>query len=603
MQRPILALLALALALALTACAETAAQAYTPTTGACPAGFALVRPAGDPAAGQTLSPGEQAYIAAKRADVLPGAFRRYLDTVVRTAQVPLPAYMYNILGSEDPAQMPTVGIASSGGAYRAALFGAGVLNALDARNGSSVARGTGGLLQATSYLAGLSGGSWLVYSLAQANFPTAQELVLGPADPVEGGYGGWVTEWGTLTLYPDSADEAMNEEYMNQTVRDIMGKYEAGWPVSIVDLLSRSMGRHFLNGTTGANFFDNSTVHGAGVLFSDLTNVPTFASREQPFPIVVADGWSKYPYGPDGPEALGSNTPPSNVIYEFNAYEMGSYDPQLAAFAPMQYLGTTNETVCVTGFEQASFIIGGSSDYYSQSNSSMAAIMATAGPWITLVNESFTQPGVQLDVGLVPNPFQGQGNGSFTEVNETYLNIVDGGNDGQAIPIQPLLVKARAVDALIAIDVNAEVNNYATGGDFISSATRAALFPTAYSFPPIPLNTSTFIAENLTLHPTFFGCETPETPLIIYIANGGPPKGQMAVTNTSDDTWTEPLIQAFLTQTFDMATQGYPASEAESTDPEWAACLACAVVDRERERQEIARAGVCESCMARYCWS
>ncbi|KZT18493.1 FabD/lysophospholipase-like protein [Neolentinus lepideus HHB14362 ss-1] len=554
----------LALAGTVSATALTAAQGYTPTTGAQPR--------------KRLDPLSRRGIDAKRQIVLPSAFRSYLDTVVR-AQVQLPAYMYDILWSEDPTQMTTDGIATSGEAYRAAM-----------RNGSSVAVGTCGLLQATPSIAGLSGGSWLVYSLAQSNFPEVQDLVFG--ENVTGGYSRWNTEYGTLTLYP-STNDTINAEYMNQTVVDITGKYNAGWPVSIVDLLGRSMGRHFLNGTTKTNFFDNDTVHGAGVLFSDLQNVPTFVSRQQPLPIVVADGWSKYPYGPDGGEAQGSQVPPTNIIYEFNAYGVIR---QLVAFTPIQYLGTTNESVCVTNFEQAAFIIGSSSDYYAASNSSVCS-------WITLVNESFTQPDVQLDVALYPNPFQGAGNGSFTEINETYLSIVDGGNDGEAIPIQPLLVKARKVDTLIAIDVNAEANDYAAGGDFIASATRAALFPDAYTFPPIPLNTSTFIAKNLTRRPTFFGCDTPETPLIVYIANGGPPAGQPAVTNTSDDTWTPQLIEAFLDQTFDVATQGITNGTVGARDTEWGSCVACAVVDRERYRQGIARSGVCETCLARYCWS
>ncbi|KAF8138999.1 hypothetical protein EV363DRAFT_1315512 [Boletus edulis] len=40
-----------------------------------------------------------------------------------------------------------------------------------------------------------------------------------------------------------------------------------------------------------------------------------------------------------------------------------------------------------------------------------------------------------------------------------------------------------------------------------------------------------------------------------------------------------------------------------TTDPEWPACLACAIVDRARERAGETRSGVCESCFARYCWS
>jgi lysophospholipase len=50
-----------------------------------------------------------------------------------------------------------VGIAISGGGYRAAQYGAGVLSGLDARNSSAKAAGTGGLVQVTTYLSGLSG--------------------------------------------------------------------------------------------------------------------------------------------------------------------------------------------------------------------------------------------------------------------------------------------------------------------------------------------------------------------------------------------------------------------------------------------------------------
>lgn len=82
---------------------------------------------------------------------------------------------------------PTVGIAASGGGYRAALVGAGAVNAFDGRNSSSVSAGTGGILQLSSYITGLSGGSWFVSSMAVNNFPTIQDLVLGG-----NGKQGWV---------------------------------------------------------------------------------------------------------------------------------------------------------------------------------------------------------------------------------------------------------------------------------------------------------------------------------------------------------------------------------------------------------------------------
>lgn len=68
-----------------------------------------------------------------------------------------------------------------------------------------------------------------------------------------------------------------------------------------------------------------------------------------------------------------------------------------------------------------------------------------------------------------------------------------------------------------------------------NAAKRAALFGNAYPFPPVPSSPDIFVEEGLNRRPTFFGCECQpdDAPLIIYIANGGPPSGQVPVTNTS----------------------------------------------------------------------
>ncbi|KDQ53831.1 hypothetical protein JAAARDRAFT_196951 [Jaapia argillacea MUCL 33604] len=582
---------------------QTAAQASTPQFAPCPSNFSLVRSAGVASVNQTLSPAEAEYVSAKKANVLPSAFQTYLTNVQGT-NITLPSYVASILGSSNAANgsLPTVGLAISGGAYRAALFGAGILNALDARNSSSVQAGTGGLLQALTYISGLSGGSTIVYSLSQSNFPTMQDLILGPPNgtAVPGGWGGWTTAYGMLLQPVAGNDTTLNAMYESQLAAEIQGKYEAGFPVTLVDALGRNIARHFLNGTTTANFFDNTTsIHGAGQLFSSIQNVPTFVDHIQPFPIVIIDSWSP------GPNITGNEIPPANIIYEFNAFEMGSYDPSLSAFAPIQYLGTTNESVCVTGFEQAGFVIGTSNDYFAGLNTSASAVMAGAGwPWIELVNGSYPQPEVSMDVAYYPNPFQGVKAGEFIDAGEAYLRLTDGGNDGEVIPLQPLLVKARGIDVIIAVDANGDTTEgWSEGTSMVNAQTRANMYPSDYPFPMVPTNTSTFVSEGLNLHPTFFGCDNASTPLIIYIADGGPAPGYPAVTNTTGDTFNETFAQAVLAQTFILATQGYPANTSESKDPEYPACLACAVVDRTRAREGIERSGVCSSCFARYCWN
>ena len=165
---------------------------------------------------------------------------------------------------------PRLGIATSGGGYRAATFGAGVLNALDGRNASAVAAGTGGLLQAATYLAGLSGGSWLVTSLAQANFPTIPDLVFGTGTSDATEFGGWNAEFG---LIEPSNDTTVDTAYVLEVIEEVEGKHAEGFPVTMSDIWARTLSRHFANGTNAANFYDTTITHGAGITFSSLPNL------------------------------------------------------------------------------------------------------------------------------------------------------------------------------------------------------------------------------------------------------------------------------------------------------------------------------------------
>ena len=66
------------------------------------------------------------------------------------------------------------------------------------------------------------------------------------------------------------------------------------------------------------------------------------------------------------------------VIYTHKPDEMGSYDPILSAFTPTQFLGTTNNTACVTGYDQTAFITGTSSALFNEYNSSVGLVHATS---------------------------------------------------------------------------------------------------------------------------------------------------------------------------------------------------------------------------------
>lgn len=74
--------------------------------------------------------------------------------------------------------LPNIRFAFSGGGYRALLNGAGALAAFDSRTyGSDAAGHLSGLLQSSTYITGLSGGSWLVGSIFMNDFASVEVIM------------------------------------------------------------------------------------------------------------------------------------------------------------------------------------------------------------------------------------------------------------------------------------------------------------------------------------------------------------------------------------------------------------------------------------------
>ena len=96
---------------------------------------------------QLLHPRESAYLSARESTVIPKAWQDWLGTGSQIG--------YDV--SDLSKNFSRVGIAFSGGGFRAAQYAAGVTSALDARNSSAKSVGMGGLLQVASYISGLSG--------------------------------------------------------------------------------------------------------------------------------------------------------------------------------------------------------------------------------------------------------------------------------------------------------------------------------------------------------------------------------------------------------------------------------------------------------------
>ncbi|KAH0565723.1 hypothetical protein GP486_000887 [Trichoglossum hirsutum] len=134
------------------------------------------------------------------------------------------SYISNLAQNE--SELPNIAIAFSGGGWRALMNGAGALQAFDSRTNNSTSAGQlGGLLEATTYLAGLSGGSWLVGSVAISNFSSVSSILNG--------------EFGSLWEFSNSVlkgpEQIGTKEYFNQIFSNVTGKSDAGFEISITD--------------------------------------------------------------------------------------------------------------------------------------------------------------------------------------------------------------------------------------------------------------------------------------------------------------------------------------------------------------------------------
>ncbi|KAK4053035.1 hypothetical protein OIV83_001770 [Microbotryomycetes sp. JL201] len=589
----------------LAAAVSAVTASYAPVSGSCPSNTTLLRNAGTPAGGnQTLNPQESEYVAARKGQA-DEALRMWLDRLNISSSV----FAGNLSGNDT---LPTVGIALSGGGNRAALFGAGALAAFDGRNATSASRGLGGLLQSSTYLTGLSGGSWLLTSYVLNDQPQIYPMVLG--DGTNSSSVGWNLNY---DFFSPSRDANISRAYQAGLFADLQVKLAAGpFNVTVGDIWARALSYHFVPGTNSDNFFSNTSDHGASVLWSQAKNISSWQNNSLPFPIIAVDVYSVNTR--DKP-IVDAWVPLQNVNYEINPIEWGSYDPELAAFSPTEYMGTrlnagTPQGSCVTNFDNAGFVTGISSNVFHAYNvSDNIAWTNPASPIYTLwttINSTFyaQQPQQQLDISAVPNAFTGIQEGTYEDANETQLRMLDGGYDGQVVPLEPLLVKARKVEVIVAIDATADSEEQQpTGASIAATDFRASLLGDAVSVPPLPNSNTTFVEQGLNTRPVFFGCNgtaaqlngsSVESPyaIMVYFPNYDP----TGVTNTSTGqlTYNDTQATSFLNTAVDIVTRGL-----DNNSTQFATCVACAVVERARGRQGVDRTATCNSCFERYCWS
>lgn len=507
------------------------------------------------------------------------------------------------------------GIAVSGGGFRSTFVGAGMIDALDSR--SSRKSSLTGLLDAATHFSALSGGGWLLSSLYHNGFQNPRKLYN------EGKI--WNIKNGLLLPYNGDNLFTSDIEYYASIAAQIVDKFLAGYPVTVTDIYS-----HLLSPI----LFDKGKIAGnlAGesMKWSDIENYPYYKNYEAPYPILLSTARL---HG-------GEDEHPNDTVVEITPEEFGSYDATLHAFAKLKYLGTNldNNVVqlgknngkkkkCVGGYDSVAFITGTTSSIFDkviwtliQSNN---RLFNALGSVLNLILEP-----ENLDMALYePNPFRNYNNPTYriTCDNLTLaknLQLADGAFSGENVPLWPLLYKPRDLDAVFISDMSGDsTQRFPSGRSLIHTLARASglvrnaeegsndkqSYPQKHFMPPVP-DENSFINLGLTSRPTFFACSAKEfldddqiearnfstvPPLLIYLANT--PMSSIANLDNFKMSVSREMVYDLIQNGFDVVDQ--------AGDGEWPKCVACALIQRDRERQgKWEPTEECQKCFDKHCW-
>lgn len=518
---------------------------------------------------------------------------------------------------EDPKNVPKIGIAISGGGYRSMLTGAGILSAMDIRTVNSTINGLGGLLQSATYIAGISGGNWLVGSLAWNNWTSVQSIIDNWNDndnDNDDDEDNPIWDLHDSIISPGGMNIFKSAKRWDHISNAIQAKQEAGFDTSLTDVWGRAL---------SYNFFPNLTRGGIGFTWSSLRNSETFKNAQMPFPISISDG--RYP----GTSVINLNA----TLFEFNPFELGSWDTSLNSFFDVKYLGTNvsngipinpvritknDETTdisevgeeCIIGYDNTAFIMATSSTLFNQFLLRINSTKLPVPKFITRLATHFLND-ISEDYNDIavyhPNPFK---NSQYAIDNHTTsitksdsLYLVDGGEDDENIPFVPLIQQERGLDIIFAVDNSADMKLQWPDGSSLVHTYERQFFTqgNGMAFPYIP-DTNTFVNLGLNKRPTFFGCDASNMtdleyipPLIVYLPNSeySFKSNQSAFKLSYSETQRRQMIQ----NGFEIATRNN-----FTDDPDFLSCIGCAVIRRKQESLNISLPIECESCFLSYCW-
>lgn len=564
-----------------------APDGYTPAAVDCPSTRPSIRSA------DRLSDAETQWLQKRR----PNTVDPMRELLVRAGISGFDAGQYIDNHRNNISSLPNIAISFSGGGYRALLNGAGALAAFDNRTQNATSRGhLGGLLQAATYTSALSGGGWMLGSIFANNFSSVENIL--NHDDV------WQFQNSLFSGPPSSGIQILSTaDYFSNLASSVSDKADAagGFDTSLTDYYGRGLSFQLINASDGAPAYT----------YSSIQDDESFSNGNAPMPILVAD--ERAP----GDLIISLNA----TVFEFNPFEMGSFDPTTFGFAPTRFIGSNfsngelpQSERCFSGFDNLGFIMGTSSSLFNQVFLSLGSLSLP-----DFLTNAIT--GVLGRIGeanndiadYTPNPFYGFHNDTNPSSNNSRLTLVDGGEDLQNIPLNPVIQPVRNVDVIFAVDSSADTfgesspsPNWPNGTAMVATYQRANTdIMNRTSFPYIP-GQDTFVALGLNNRPTFFGCNSSNVtegdnipPLIVYLPNS--PYVFWSNTSTFEKlSYTIAERNAMIENGYDVVTQANSTREGASS---WPTCVACAILSRSFERNGENVPQACQQCFNDYCWN
>ncbi|KEF59727.1 uncharacterized protein A1O9_04573 [Exophiala aquamarina CBS 119918] len=529
-------------------------SSYAPIAASCP-GTPLVRSA------EGLCYGEELYRAGRRR-VSERAFRLFINRLNKG----LPkneTFGYNCT--------PVIALASGGGKLRSLLSGAGVVQALDARDLSNGVNDLKGLYQAILYHAGVDGGAWLVSALAGNDNKTASELYLNT----------WSSSLPNADFLPVNTKKG---EAYAKIALDLAAKELNGFQSTLVDSWGGLLSFHLFSNTPRAI-----------ATLSGLIKGPMLSTFETPYPIITALG-SNLNIDQRGCDMINNKS----LQYEFHPYETGTWEAGHRIFTKTEFLGTPlsngvplADELCMRKFDNLGFILAISSGAFFRFCSRVPGTNLLTGDWGQMENELIGltnvlhTPSLYDEYGIVPNPFY-QLKLAPGLAPKKRLHLVDGAAGGENVPLWPLIQPERHLDVVIVNDNSADTRDGYPDGTSLYNTWVRAQESGLNTMPAIPIP-ATMDLIGLNRRPTFFGCYDDSVITIIYLPN----RQHVFPSNISSFklTYSQKDVTNMIANGNMVATNG--------RDKNWPYCLACGLLLRVNDGELPLG---CGACLRKYCW-